>query len=29
VTAPTFDELYDHSCHSSHPVFSCPGSGGQ
>jgi hypothetical protein len=29
ATAPTFDELYDHSCHSSHPVFSCPGSGGQ
>ena len=29
VTAPTFDERYDHSCHGSHPVSPCPGRGGQ
>jgi hypothetical protein len=23
------DELYDSSCNSSHPLFACPGSGGQ
>ena len=27
VTAPTVDELYQ-GCHSSHSVFTCPGSGG-
>jgi hypothetical protein len=23
---PTTDGLYDDACHSSHPVFSCPGT---
>jgi hypothetical protein len=23
---PAKDELYDDSCHSSHPIFSCPGT---
>jgi len=23
---PGTDELYDGACHSSHPVFSCPGA---
>jgi hypothetical protein len=23
---PATDELYDDACHSSHPVFSCPGN---
>ena len=23
---PTTDQLYDDACHSSHPVFSCPGT---
>ena len=23
---PVKDELHDESCHSSHPVFSCPGA---
>jgi hypothetical protein len=26
TSKPATDELYDDACHSSHPVFSCPGT---